>query len=284
MRAFRQTRIAAVVWTYNRYPVLDECLRNILGQTRLPDIVIVVDNHSSDGTAASVRRHYPCVEVLEMPINAGVGAAAAAGMRRAFQKGAEWVWLVEDDSLYPSETLAHGLDLIEKLTLGGTRAELVGMIGWQCRRLKLGLWKPFTAQERADTVLLDGSLVHNSLVQSIGYPRDDFFMMIDDIEYGLRATTNGHAVWCSAALRGHPRRLGSQSQSIWRAYYQTRNHARMILDYHSAYLGLGFMLRLSRQLGRCLLRRRKGIVEARLRLRGLRDALRNRMGKVVEPT
>ena len=44
-------RVIAVVVTYNRRDLLTEALSAVLGQTRAPDTVIVIDNASTDGTA-----------------------------------------------------------------------------------------------------------------------------------------------------------------------------------------------------------------------------------------
>jgi hypothetical protein len=43
-------KIAAVVVTYNRKKCLAECLSAIRRQSMIPDIIYVVDNHSTDGT------------------------------------------------------------------------------------------------------------------------------------------------------------------------------------------------------------------------------------------
>jgi GT2 family glycosyltransferase len=44
-------KIAAVVVTYNRKDCLINCLNAIRLQTLPPDIMYIIDNHSTDGTA-----------------------------------------------------------------------------------------------------------------------------------------------------------------------------------------------------------------------------------------
>jgi len=48
--------VAAVVVTCNRRQLLLEALEAVHAQTPAPDVVIVVDNASTDGTAPAVRR------------------------------------------------------------------------------------------------------------------------------------------------------------------------------------------------------------------------------------
>jgi rhamnopyranosyl-N-acetylglucosaminyl-diphospho-decaprenol beta-1,3/1,4-galactofuranosyltransferase len=57
-------RVVAVVVTYNRRELLLESLAAVRAQSRAPDVVIVVDNASSDGTAAAVRDRYPDVTLV----------------------------------------------------------------------------------------------------------------------------------------------------------------------------------------------------------------------------
>lgn len=49
-------KVAAVVVTYNRKELLRECLGGILSQTRPVDALIIVDNHSTDGTPESLKQ------------------------------------------------------------------------------------------------------------------------------------------------------------------------------------------------------------------------------------
>lgn len=42
--------VYALIVTYNRRQLLCECLEAVLGQTRRPDRVLVLDNASTDGT------------------------------------------------------------------------------------------------------------------------------------------------------------------------------------------------------------------------------------------
>src|SRR5215218_3544086 len=95
MLSARMPRSAAVVipsWNGRRW--LDGCLESVLAQTRPPDEAIVVDNGSTDGTAAHVRERYPGVRVVELRRNTGFAGAANEGLRAASSEG---VALVNQD-------------------------------------------------------------------------------------------------------------------------------------------------------------------------------------------
>ena len=54
--------VAVVVTTYNALPWIEQCLESVAGvQT------VVVDNDSTDGTAAFVQERFPEVHVVEQP-------------------------------------------------------------------------------------------------------------------------------------------------------------------------------------------------------------------------
>lgn len=75
-----------------------ESLPGVLAEIRdhLPDVgVLVVDDGSSDGTAAVARAHG--VDVLELPFNLGVGGAMRAGFRYAREQGYRKVVQVDAD-------------------------------------------------------------------------------------------------------------------------------------------------------------------------------------------
>lgn len=103
-------RVCAVVVTYNRCDLLEQCLRRLLSQTRPAEEIIVVDNASTDGTATMVRTTFPEVTLVELPENAGGAGGFHAGMREALDRGHDWVWVMDDDTFTVDDTLEALLD------------------------------------------------------------------------------------------------------------------------------------------------------------------------------
>ena len=68
-------------------------------QSRDPDAVIVVDNASTDGTAAAVRAQFPAVHLAELTSNSGGAGGFAYGMALALAGGADLIWLMDDDTV-----------------------------------------------------------------------------------------------------------------------------------------------------------------------------------------
>ena len=217
-----------------------------------------------------------------MPENLGPGAAIAAGMRRAFSDGADIVWLVEDDTLYGADYLRAGVRcLVEQPTIA-----MLGSHGWDFDGF---LWHghPIETDEIAFGVLpaLDGALVRRNDALAVGFPAENFFLMMDDVEYPLRMHEHQRIVAVCSQLQSRPLRLGASSEPggpPFRSYYQTRNHLRMVLDRGSAAMMWGF-LRRTAALVAIDARKPGGCRRWAMRAAGIVDAVRGRMGRTIEP-
>jgi rhamnopyranosyl-N-acetylglucosaminyl-diphospho-decaprenol beta-1,3/1,4-galactofuranosyltransferase len=133
--------------------------------------------------------------------------------------------------------------------------------------------------EVADFALVDGALVSRGAVQRAGFPREDLFMMHEDLEYTSRIVRSGGTVVVRPA-RPAAQHLGSAAP--WRCYYQARNHLRIALDLRSVTWVVGWIDRMARLTVTDVLRGRWAHLG--LRWRGACDALRNRMGRTVDPS
>jgi len=73
-------QVTFIVPTYNQRHLMDFCLPSLVAEAGEEHTVMVVDDASSDGTAAYVRAHYPSVCVLRLSRNRGFAGAVRAGI------------------------------------------------------------------------------------------------------------------------------------------------------------------------------------------------------------
>lgn len=281
---------AAVIVTYNRAAVLRRTLRAVLGQSRQPDEIWVVDNASQDGTEEVLAREFPGLRYLRLSENRGYGAGLKAGMEQCADRH-RWLWLLDDDSTPRSVALQRCLEVA--CALPG-----IGMVGLDGGALRWGVPDHHPHRKRvvldaprayaSGFLLVDGAVVSCAAVHEVGYPRDDFFMMMEDVEYSGRLAGAG---WQLVVLgeslieRGH---MGSGDERgtspPWRAYYQTRNHLITALDRRSPTELAGWAWRQAKfVLATAVVGDRKA-ERLQLRARGAWDGFRGRRGRTLEPS
>ena len=115
--------VTVVIATRNRRVGLCATLERLSALPEQPDI-IVVDNASTDGTPAAVRRRFPHVELVALRRNRGASARNVA-VRRARTR---YVALSDDDSWWEPGTLTRAVTLLDTTPRVGlvTGATLVG--------------------------------------------------------------------------------------------------------------------------------------------------------------
>ena len=99
----------AIIVTYNGAKWIDRCLGSLTNST-VPLNIIVIDNNSKDGTSKIIRHKYPKAEVIETGHNLGFGKANNIGLKKAYQAGADLVFLINQDAWVEQDTLEILID------------------------------------------------------------------------------------------------------------------------------------------------------------------------------
>ncbi len=291
-----QPHVTAVVVTFNRVELLGQCLEALAAQVRPPDAVVVVDNASSDRTPQLLAEYaergtLPGLEVLRLPENTGGAGGFAAGMGRALERGTDWVWTMDDD-------VAPDPDCLHALLSHTDISECV-----QPQRIRpdgeMQAWEPIASAATMTTTFLDnvsfangkdlaftnvvcfeGSLISARIVELVGLPDPDYFIVGDDTVFGLKASVHTNIVIArDARMR---RLLDLSSLMPWKVYYATRN-AFLVRNEACAYLGITpsrvhnviFGLNLALEMSRHARRGRAFVGPV---LRGFRDGVRASRG------
>ena len=104
-----------VIVTYNRNELLINNIKANLKQIVKLDKIIVIDNGSDDIVSdfLAKQKNIDFVEVVRLDKNIGCSGAFALGMRTAFEKGFEWVYMMDDDGMPSNEyTIKELLDYL----------------------------------------------------------------------------------------------------------------------------------------------------------------------------
>jgi len=108
-----QPWVAVVVLNWNGRSDTLECLRSVTNMSYRNCQTIVVDNGSTDGSTGAVRRAFPTVDLLINPENLGFAAGNNVGIRYALQRGVDYVFLLNNDTVVDAALLDALVDTAE---------------------------------------------------------------------------------------------------------------------------------------------------------------------------
>ena len=160
--------------------------------------MLVVDNASADGTAEMVRKDYADVDLLALPTNQGGAGGFHEGMNHAYLAGAEWLWLMDDDTISRGDTLAELLAAAERakplrpLLLASKalwtdgRLHPMNVPGFDRERLGRIVGGAERGLMPVTCATFVSLLVRREAVRRYGLPAKHFFVWSDDIEYTNR--------------------------------------------------------------------------------------------------
>ncbi len=90
------------------------CLES-LRQLAYPNFqVVVVDNGSGDDSVVRIADRYPEVDLVETGANLGFAGGCNVGIRRALERGADYLWLLNSDTWVDADALTAMVELAER--------------------------------------------------------------------------------------------------------------------------------------------------------------------------
>jgi len=242
----RESYVAALVVTFNRKALLEQCLSALTAQTRPPDQVLVVDNASTDGTAdwlsGWVAKSSVEARMVLLGENTGGAGGFSEGLRLAIAGGADWVWMMDDDAEPHPDALEKLMQVAQDTgNVYGSLATSGSMTSWTMTLLDTCPVVMTTSVAdipvRAEVEMLPflGFLIHRALVERIGLPDTGFFIAADDAEYCVRARRVGAKIFVAGEShiehpKSHPHKVHVFGHTLiylalppWKRYYDTRN-------------------------------------------------------------
>lgn len=193
-------KLVAVTVNWNRAEDTIACVQSLKAQSLPLNKIIVVENGSEEEPSFIARNPYADLEVLETGANLGFGAGANAGMKKALEMGADYVLLVNNDTVADEDMLKHllaesqkeGFEISAPLTFYHSAPDEVWSSGGDVCKL-IGL--PLDAHHRKNppTVNTERSfltgcclLFSRLALEKAGFFDDSYFMYYEDLDYMSR--------------------------------------------------------------------------------------------------
>jgi GT2 family glycosyltransferase len=256
---------------------------------------VVVDNGSVDGSADAIAERFPDVELIRAGVNLGFAGGNNAGIRRALDRGADWVLLVNNDA-----TVEPGI--VDALAAAAESRPDAGVLA--CKVLFADsdrLWyagagfNPYLGRSRHERFgkpdepgrLRDtgratgaGMAVSRAAIDKAGMLDEEFFLYAEDLEWCLRIKAAGFAVVYvpGARVRHKVTAASGGAGSPTASYYEARNVLAVVERYRPLPRGLTGARRALVVAPRVALAARRPR-SAYAALRGWRDYRKGRMGR-----
>jgi len=241
------TKITVVVLNWNSHEITAECIRS-LRATDGPDFeILVVDNGSTDGSVEMLPQEFPQITVLPQERNLGFAAGCNVGMRHALANDAEYVLLLNNDTVVAPDFIREMLAAIESdPSIGAVcpkiyfadEPEMIWYAGadfslWTGTAKHRG-WKEvdrgqFDQHEEITQATGCAMLVRCSAVRAVGLLDEQFWAYAEDLDWSVRFLKRGYLLafapkarlWhCCGATA--VKSMGAGSQAI-RQFFSTRN-------------------------------------------------------------
>jgi len=249
--------VSVVIVNWNTQALLAECITALEREAgAIAHDIWVVDNGSSDGSVAMLRRDFPRVHLIESKVNLGFAGANNLAMQRS---AGRFLLLLNTDALMKPASLRALLDVAESSPRAGiVGAHLLNPDGtfqasftnfptlWQefwilstlGRRLR-GRWYPSHGPENergpqcVDYVEGACLLVRRDAFAQVGGLDEGYFMYAEEVDWCQRMCNHGWEVWYQPAA--HVVHIGGASSANRKSSREAdlyRSRVRYFRTYH----------------------------------------------------
>jgi GT2 family glycosyltransferase len=196
--------IFCVVVNWNGWRDTVECLNSLERQDVGNLQVLVIDNGSIDDSSRKIQEAHPWVTLVETGRNLGFPTGCNVGTRLAIERGADYVWLLNNDTVAPPDTATKLL----RTALANPRAGAIGTVlyyfhdpslvqAWGGGRINL--WTGYVSHFKRRTrfeknAYFTGAsmLLPRQICQEVGIFYEGFFMYGDDSDLCIRIQGAGY--------------------------------------------------------------------------------------------
>lgn len=217
MKATDTKKVTIIIPNYNGKRFMQPCLESLEKQLCKDFKILVVDNHSTDGSIEYMQEFYPDIEVIALEENYGFSKAVNVGIHHA---STPYVILLNNDTTVDEHYVGEMIEAIERSPqifsvsskmlqmyhpeLIDSAGDLYTLPGWGICR---GSGRPSTNYTKPDEIFsaCAGAAIYRRCVfRKIGYFDETHFAYLEDIDIGYRGRIYGYInTYCPTALVYH---------------------------------------------------------------------------------
>jgi GT2 family glycosyltransferase len=261
MTCTHRPTVSVVILNWNAKEIVRECIKSVKESIHPIHEVIVVDNGSTDGSAAMIKREFDNVVVLENAANFGAPKGRNIGISRAMQQNVKYIYTLDNDLIIDPRAISELVTLMEnrpEVACAGSliyyhdKPEVVFSAGQYID------WTQNLVTTRGAGETDKGQLAECGEVDYVGtgamLTRKHVFTQVglldagfigygyEDTDFGLRVKKAGHKVVCYTRSKvWHRPFTGIGKYSFKKKYLEARNAVRFVRMYGNRRNKLKFM-------------------------------------------
>ena len=269
-------KLSVIIVNYNVKYYLDQCIRSVLRafeEMNTPAEIIVVDNHSADGSVDYLEKRYPqmlypMVRFVRSAHNLGFARANNIAIR---QSRGEYVLLLNPDTIVGEDTLKASVDFMDAHEdAGAVGVRMLGAQGRRAMESRRGLPTPMVSffkmlgfcnrwphhrlfgkyymgylpwDEPCQIEVVSGAycMLRRKALDEVGLLDEDFFMYGEDIDLSYRVLKGGYHNYYLPVDILHYKGESTQKSSF---RYVHVFYEAMLIFFRKHYSGMTFLLSL----------------------------------------
>lgn len=269
-------KLSVIIVNYNVKYYLDQCIRSVLRafeEMNTPAEIIVVDNHSADGSVDYLEQRYPqklfpMVRFVRSAHNLGFARANNIAIR---QSRGEYVLLLNPDTIVGEDALKASVDFMDvHEDAGAVGVRMLGAQGRRAMESRRGLPTPMVSffkmlgfcnrwphhrlfgkyymgylpwDEPSQIEVVSGAycMLRRKALDEVGLLDEDFFMYGEDIDLSYRVLKGGYYNYYLPVDILHYKGESTQKSSF---RYVHVFYEAMLIFFRKHYSGMTFLLSL----------------------------------------
>ena len=269
-------KLSVIIVNYNVKYYLDQCIRSVLRafeEMNTPAEIIVVDNHSADGSVDYLEQRYPqklfpMVRFVRSAHNLGFARANNIAIR---QSRGEYVLLLNPDTIVGEDALKASVDFMDvHEDAGAVGVRMLGAQGRRAMESRRGLPTPMVSffkmlgfcnrwphhrlfgkyymgylpwDEPCQIEVVSGAycMLRRKALDVVGLLDEDFFMYGEDIDLSYRVLKGGYHNYYLPVDILHYKGESTQKSSF---RYVHVFYEAMLIFFRKHYSGMTFLLSL----------------------------------------
>lgn len=262
-----------VVLNWNGCQDVINCVQSLQKSKNNSYKIVIVDNNSTDDSVAQFRRQLPNINMIQNETNLGFSGGCNVGIRYALERGADYIWLLNPDTLVYEDTL----DELLKCARGSVRAGIVGaaiynmrdhdeLQTWGGGLVNINTGKAGLVEKHGWIDYISGAcmLIPSRVFMDVGMLDDGYFMYWEDADFSMRVKRAGYALLVAANARILHKESSTYRNLTRKAEYMAASSVRFFKLY-AKYPVLTVLVSTGRRVGHELAMGRFGVALAALR-------------------